>query len=865
MGRIVGIDLGTSNTVVAIMDGPRPRVLDSREGRPQIRSVVGLKRRRGKKGQADGEEVLVGDAAVDNWGMAPEDTIVSIKRLMGRGVSDPEVRRTRGWVQYRVVAPSDGTKDSIRVILGGEELSPIDVSAMILRKVKEDAEYRLGESVSHAVITVPAYFSQIQRDATRKAGLKAGLQVIKILDEPTAAAVAFGTDSPDGEPRTILVYDLGGGTFDVSLLMLAGNVFAPLNLEGDMWLGGDNLDQVIVDRALEWLREEFEIDPTSDKRFMAELHKASQSVKERLSATSTADLVVAGMLRDHQGNLIDVDIEITRAEYERLIARLVSRYRECGCGAPNHPDDERCIRCGQSLGQLPLRDGRAIRIVRKALENANQTVDQIDHVLMAGNSTMVPLVQQTMEEMFGSEKVLRKVHPKHSVAMGAAIVAAWIGNRVVCQAPDPADPSQECGHVNEHDATICASCGAPLGLVETEPQKQTATEAYLDNIRITIGTVGEMDRISGTVGEIEIGGIAPFHYGTQTAGDTFNLFIRKGDPYPTEDPKTQTFYTRAPNQRMVSIPVYGGDTLEKASANELQGQAFALLPPSLPQETPVRIELSLDDRGIFALRAWLHDETALDPWIVHGEADAKAIEAIERLEGRIVALDQGMAVTAVREVEAARGRVYDRMRERNFADAISEVQEAEKLIDEATKEDGADDLRQRAEGLIGYTEFMLQQYGWMMTNPQQLYHLAMLAEQTREALAADDPDQLQALFSALDTATDQLPDILRFFMGMRSAILGRVQPFDPRVATELLEEMEQIETRLKQGDHLALERLGPLGERIGEKIKEIESHQPGGFRCPSCNQIVAAGSRYCVCGEDTWQLGAGLSTSGLSR
>ncbi|MCK5652701.1 MAG: Hsp70 family protein, partial [Gemmatimonadetes bacterium] len=232
MGQMVGIDLGTTNTVIAIVDGPRPRVLHTREGKPELRSVVSLRRRRGRKNAPEGDatEILVGDAAYDNWGMAPRDTVLSIKRLMGRGFSDPEIQKVQEWAQFKVVKPSHGTKDSVRVILGDEEYSPSDISAMILKKAKEDAEFRLGEEVTHAVITVPAYFGQIQRDATRIAGLKAGLKVIKVLDEPTAAAIAFGTESPDDTPRTLLVYDLGGGTFDVSLLMVAGNIFAPLNL-----------------------------------------------------------------------------------------------------------------------------------------------------------------------------------------------------------------------------------------------------------------------------------------------------------------------------------------------------------------------------------------------------------------------------------------------------------------------------------------------------------------------------------------------------------------------------------------------------------------------------------------------------------
>lgn len=843
MGKMVGIDLGTTNTVVAIIDGPRSRVLESREGKPQIRSAVSLKKRKGKKSETGAEELLVGDAAVDNWGMAPKDTILSIKRLMGRGVVDPEVQRIRQWATYQVVEPADGTKDSVRVVIGEKQYSPIDISAMILQKAKESAEFRLGEPVTHAVITVPAYFSQIQRDATRKAGLKAGLKVIKILDEPTAAAVAFGVESPDENPRTLVVYDLGGGTFDVSVLMLASNVFAPLNLEGDMWLGGDDFDQVIVDHTLDWIRSEHEIDPTQNGRFMAELRKAAQTVKERLTAASSADLIITGMLHDAHGDLIDVDLEITREEFERMIVPLVGRYRECACGVGNLREDTRCVKCGQPLrGSEQV--GKALRLVHEAIKSANLTRDQIDFVLMAGNSTTVPLVQREMEAEFGPEKVLRTIHPKHCVAMGAAITARWIGDRVVCQAPDPADPKRECGHVNDPDAATCANCGAALGLAEesdaTIPQDEW-------------GWAGKGG---------QVGGIAPYSYGTQTAGDQYNVFIQKGDPFPTENPKPQTFYTRMPNQRMVSIPVYGGDHSEKASANELQGRALALLPPGLHQGTPVRVQLTLDGDGVFEVGAWLEDGTSLEPWIVKGETDAKAIDVLEQLNQRLADQATDLPPQAIAAAERARDRIFDRLRRNEFDEAIYEMGNVNKELDEAGAAGQGDDLRQKAENLVGYAEFVIQQYGWVMTDPNQLYRLTRLIEETQEALHASDLRKLENKVEALDKATDDIPDPVKILMGMKGAILGRIQPIDPKLATRLLEEMDEIEKALKRQDYRAMGKLEGLAVRIVKAIQDAESKRPGKFRCSNGHE-VSSGQRLCpVCGEDTWILGGRSPTAG---
>jgi molecular chaperone DnaK (HSP70) len=849
MGKLVGIDLGTTNTVIAVVDGPRPRVLDSREGRPEISSVVSLKRRKGRKEApgADGGEILVGDGAYDNWGFSPRDTVLSIKRLMGRAMADPEVQKIREWAQFKVTAPTRGTKDSVRVVLGDSEYAPEDISAMILRKAKEDAEFRLGSDVTHAVVTVPAYFSQVQREATRRAGLKAGLKVIKVLDEPTAAAIAFGQDSHDDAPRTLLVYDLGGGTFDVSLLMVAGNTFAPLTLEGDMWLGGDSLDQCLVDRVVRWVKEEYDLDPLANHRFMAELRKAARKVKERLSASQSADLMLTGMLQDPDGNLIDVDLEISRDELERSILPLIGAHRVCACGVANHPEEDRCGECGASLAGRPVVDGKALRIVKRALANENLTPDQVDHVLMAGNSSAVPLVQRSMEELFGAGKVLRKVHPKHSVAMGAAILAAWTGERLVCSAPDPADPKRECGHVNEPDATVCAHCGASLVLEqEPAPMEVPSNGAAIVVVRKKPGTVG---------------GIAPFHYGTQTAGDRFNLFIRKGDPFPTDDPAAQTFYTRTPRQRMVSIPVYGGDHLDSASANELQGQAFALLPPDLPAETPVRITLALDGDGVFVMTAYLGDGRRLDPWIVKGDADAVAIEGLERVEALLAEKADALSPQEKAKLEKRRESVFDRMKAKDFDGAVQEVGALEKDVGEAGAPGGDMSLREKAEALMGFAQFVLGEYGWAFDDPNVVYRITRAVESAQEALARGNDAKLQEAVTVLDKATDDLPQAVQAFLALKGAILSQIQPVDRATAAELMAEVAEIEKGVKDGNMSVLLRLESVFKRVQEAIAEVETKRSGARRCASCGAEMGRGDRYCPkCRADSWLLGGKAST-----
>ena len=620
IGRAIGIDLGYRNVVVADAKGVTPKVLYSNEGRPQIRSVVGL-----KKSRSGSTSILVGDAAENNWEMSPLDTIVSIKRLMGRGVADEEVQEIKKRVMYDIVQPSDGTKDSVRVVMGGAEYSPIDISAMILKKAKIDAEMRLGEEVTHAVITVPAYFSQVQREATRQAGLKAGLIVTKILDEPTAAAVCYGSEFPESEdPKYLLVFDLGSSTFDISVLLWAGNVFQPLNLQGDMWLGGDNFDQAIVERTVRQISKEEGIDPTSNKRFMVALTKEAQKVKIALSSGPTADLVLPGKLQDKDGDYIDVDMEVTREEFEGWVQPLVDR---------------------------------TIKLTEEALMNAGLSREDIHYVLMVGEFTRIPLIQRVLEEKFGKEKILRNVHPKHCVAMGAAIVATSIVERVICQAPDLEDPEMECGHVNQTGATVCERCGTPLRLTKAAG----------------VGQQPEDGLIEDGVPELVIGGVAPFSYGTQTVGDKFNVFIKKNDPYPTETPKSQTFYTSRPKQRKISIPIYGGDCLDKASKNEKQGEIFALLPPGLPIGTPIHITLGLNAHGIFDIKGHLDEDIDLQLWIRMGENDERAIEVLQQAEVEF----QAIAVSSIEEAErfkSAREQIFVKMKEKDFLGAIEDVE-----------------------------------------------------------------------------------------------------------------------------------------------------------------------------------------------
>ncbi|HNQ87726.1 MAG TPA: Hsp70 family protein [Verrucomicrobiota bacterium] len=789
MGKSIGIDLGTTNTVAAVVDGPRVTVIVNRENHQSTRSVVGLRRRKDKT------EILCGDVALDNWPMAPEDTIISIKRLMGRGADDPEIAKVRDTYLYKIVVPKDGTADSLRVVMGGVQYSPVQISAMILKKVKEDAEFRLNEEVTDAVITVPAYFSQAQKAATRRAGQEAGLRVIQILDEPTAAAISYGMETIEAtEPKYLLVYDLGGGTFDISVLLWDRNIFVPLTLEGDMWLGGDNFDQALVDCAVGQIKKEHGVDPKPNRRFMAMLKKECQKAKETLSGARSADIIVASVLQDAAGNPVDVVLEVTREQFEEMIRPLVAR---------------------------------TIALAEKALAGAELEVSQVSHVLMAGNSTCVPLVQQEVEKKFGADKVLRKVHPKQSVATGAAKLAAVLYGKLVCQAPRQEDPQQECGYRNERDAVTCARCGAPLAAQE--------------------GPVPTDELIPP-------GGIAACSYGIQTAGDKYAVFIKKNDPYPTpeENRQPQTFYTRMPDQRIIMIPVYGGETMDRASANEKQGAAVAILPARLPKGTAIRIRVWLDNDCVFVVSAHLEDGTDLKPWIMKGEADAKALEGLQRVDQEFEKVESELTADEHAEVDRVRNQAFDDMRSQRFDDAMQRAQDFKKKLEERKK--GDDPLTRKAEGLVRYTRFVLDRYGWLL-DPPKAVQLNQLAEQIEEAVRSGDRQRLEEKAKELDKATDELPQAARAFIGMFLAIHNRIQPVDPVQAANLLEELAEAEQALKARDPNARQKIQQVSAKIAVTIDQIGTGDPDKSKrlvC-SCGTEIPAGADKCPkCGLAAW-------------
>ena len=379
MSKIIGIDLGTTNSVVAVMEGGQPVVIPNQEGGRTTPSVVGFTK--------NGER-LVGQVAKRQAVTNAENTVYSIKRFMGRRYD--EVSQEMKLVPYKVVA---GESNDARVESMGKKYSPPEISAMILGKLKEAAEAYLGEKVTKAVITVPAYFNDAQRQATKDAGKIAGLEVMRIINEPTAAALAYGLDRKKNE--TIAVYDFGGGTFDISILEVGDGVVEVKSTNGDTHLGGDNIDQRIIDWMITEFKREQGVDVSKDQMALQRLKEAAEKAKIELSTLFETEINLPFLTADASGPK-HLAIKLTRARFEQMVADILER---------------------------------SVDPCKKAMTDAGVTPANIDEVVLVGGSTRIPKVQEIVKNLFGKDPN-RSVNPDEVVAVGAAVQGGVLGGEV---------------------------------------------------------------------------------------------------------------------------------------------------------------------------------------------------------------------------------------------------------------------------------------------------------------------------------------------------------------------------------------------------------------------------------------------------
>ena len=381
MGKVIGIDLGTTNSCVAILEGGKPIIISNSEGGRTTPSVVGF----GK-----GSDRLVGQMAKRQAVTNAENTVYSIKRFIGRRWNDMEAERHR--VPYKCIK---GRDDTVDVEIRGTTHTPQEISAMVLQKLKQDAESFLGETIEQAVITAPAYFTDAQRQATKDAGTIAGLEVLRIINEPTAAALAYGLDKLDQDQK-ILVFDLGGGTFDVSILQLGDGVFEVKATSGNNYLGGDDFDNCIVQWMRSGFQEQEKADLSLDKMALQRLREAAEKAKIELSSTGSTVINLPFITADHTGPK-HLEMELTRAKFEELVSPLVAS---------------------------------TIQPMIQALKDCDLKPGDIDRIILVGGSTRVPLVQKVLNKFFGGKTPDRSINPDEAVALGAAIQGGVLGGGV---------------------------------------------------------------------------------------------------------------------------------------------------------------------------------------------------------------------------------------------------------------------------------------------------------------------------------------------------------------------------------------------------------------------------------------------------
>src|SRR5262245_62036969 len=379
--KVIGIDLGTTNSCVAVMEGKTPKVIENAEGARTTPSIVAF--------NSDGE-TLVGQPAKRQGVTNPENTFFAIKRLIGRRYDDPMVEKDKKLVPYKIIKADNG---DAWVEARGQKYAPSQISAFILQKMKETAERYLGENVTQAVITVPAYFNDSQRQATKDAGKIAGLEVLRIINEPTAAALAYGLDKK--EAGTIAVYDLGGGTFDISVLEIGDGVFEVKSTNGDTFLGGEDFDMRIVDYLADEFRKDQSIDLRRDKLALQRLKEAAEKAKIELSSSTQTEINLPFITADQTGPK-HLTMKLTRAKLEALVDDLIQK---------------------------------TVEPCRRALKDAGVTAGQIDEVVLVGGMTRMPKVIETVKQFFGKEPH-KGVNPDEVVAIGAAIQAGVLKGEV---------------------------------------------------------------------------------------------------------------------------------------------------------------------------------------------------------------------------------------------------------------------------------------------------------------------------------------------------------------------------------------------------------------------------------------------------
>jgi len=664
MSRSIGIDLGTTNSVAAIKR-VQVEILKNTEGDYLTPSCVTLKKKKLSPvfSKLAKPEFVVGKDALEWMKQDPENTVQAVKRLMGRSILNREVQKIieEKRVSYRIDRHSRGTANKLGIMLGEKEFSPEEISAKILEKIRLDAEASFGGEVAYAVITVPAYFNDKQKHATRMAAAMAGLKVRRLLPEPTAAAISFGVDNIKGDDaKTILVFDFGGGTFDLSVLTISGGQFIEQGKGGDMWLGGEDMDRLLADYVLAEIAREYDIPdigafiegqkPKQRNRFRGELKTAVEKAKIRLSDDDEAFMEILGVLKDEDGDLVDVDVEITRERFDEMIAPMVNT---------------------------------VVTLTQKVLEDIHFTPDLIDNVLLVGGSSRIPKVIEAMKQTFGHEKVMVHERPMLAIAEGAAILSHRLAETYECP---------QCGlDVGQQEKT-CSGCGFDL-------------ETYI---------IEE--------GVFDIVHAAAHDYYIYLENGEKHLLVEKNTPLPCR--KTETFKLVHSEQKLVHMKFFNVVNDQEESIGDLwlgvdededaDDKDDSNRDHPEKKDVPLRVELALeiDENNLIEVTASMKElpHIKLSRTLSRGSADEKLLvsleeaisEANDKKYSMYIMIDLlQRALSAVRDINRVVAPETGRVDEKLYARADLKIQKARRMASEGND----------SKPVIYYAENALEDFG----------------------------------------------------------------------------------------------------------------------------------------------------------
>ncbi len=757
MAKSIGIDLGTTNSVAAITR-VRTEILNNAEGEPITPSCVTMKKR---KLPFSKDRYIVGKHALEWKKQDPENTIFAIKRLMGRSIHNPEIQKLieSGKLPYRVQRHSKGSENSLAVLLQDREWTPEQLSSLILKKIRDDAQNNLQDTVDAAVITVPAYFNDKQKHATRNAAAQAGLKVRRLLPEPTAAAISFGVDTVSGDDaRTVLVFDFGGGTFDLSVLTMSGGQFIEQGKGGDMWLGGEEIDRLLMDHVLQETAREYGLEDISgliDKQsasqrnlFWAELKNKVEAAKVQLSVEELASIEILGLLEDEDGDKLDVDCELDRDTFDALIEPVVAA---------------------------------TIRMTRQILQDLHFSPELIDQVLMVGGSSRIPRVIAGMQEEFGPDKVLVHERPMLAIAEGAAILSHRLADSYECP---------QCGHQVGRQDQACAACGFDL-------------DAYI---------------VSHSV--LDIVHAAAHDYYIYLENGEKHLLVEKNTPLPIET--REVFKLVHPEQKLVHLKFVNIVNEEDESIGDLWLgiEEEKAEEEDDSQESEIRhvvIKLHIDENNLIEVRASLQElpDVQLSKTLSRGQADEQLFldleqaitKANEKGYSRIGVIDlQHHALSVIRDIHRIVSQETGRVDETLYERSKIKIDKAERMAAE----------EKVCKPVLNYAYSALNVYGEMI--PEEVKD--SIREKIRNLEEADEHSGYEETVQAVEELHESLNEIggVQIFMQLDNA--AKICSYNGdrngeqkflHAKHEMMQAMEQKDTEKFQE---LLDRVIPDAEKV---------------------------------------------------